>query len=206
MIKIEYDNNFDIICRGIIDLGFLGTFTEQIIEIQGKFDRFDLQRMSEEDRKNELGNLNIQYNKFLLDIEKNMDNIKNEFIIWIFSYLTDSYFEFWEVSYNETEIFINSQFMPEIKNVETVYSQIKDKNYSEVFNEEINSINGENIFKKYLPMINIEKLLNTIIPTFVVVNEYGLDFEINSNVCDGELFSSTVGTINKEMHLEIIDN
>ncbi|NFS11771.1 hypothetical protein FDE77_10845 [Clostridium botulinum] len=107
---------------------------------------------------------------------------------------------------NEIETFINSQFMPEIKNVETVYSRIKDKNYSEVFNNEINDLDGKNIFKKYLPMINIEKLLKTIIPTFVVINEYGLDFEINSNVCEGELFSCTVGTINKKMHLEIIDN
>ncbi len=59
---------------------------------------------------------------------------------------------------NEIETFINSQFMPEIKNVETVYSRIKDKNYSEVFNNEINDLDGKNIFKKYLPMINIEKL------------------------------------------------
>lgn len=208
MIEINYDDEFNLKCKGTINLGILGCFNEDMIGIEGEYDCVDLERMSKEERREECNRLNIEYNEFLLCIEKNLDTIKNQFIVWLFSYFIDIYFEFWE--YEDMFEFINEESMPEIRDVKNIYSKVYGENFgqvcSEVLNKEYNEVDGKEIFKKYLPMVNIDKLMMTIIPFYVELNQYGLEFEINSNVCEGELLCATVGSINREIELEIIDN
>lgn len=208
MIEINYDDEFNLKCKGTINLGILGCFNEDMIEIQGQYDCVDLERMSKEERREECNRLNIEYNEFLSCIEKNLDTIKNQFIVWLFSYLLDIDFEFWE--YEDMFEFINEESMPEIRDAKNIYSKVSGENYgqvcSEVLNKKYNEVDGKEIFKKYLPMVNIDKLMMTIIPFYVELNQYGLEFEINSNVCEGELLCATVGSINREIELEIIDN
>lgn len=58
MINIEYNNKFEIISHGVIDLGELGIYSEDKIEIKTEYDRFDLERMGINERNLLMADLN----------------------------------------------------------------------------------------------------------------------------------------------------
>lgn len=55
-------------------------------------------------------------------------------------------------------------------------------------------------------MIDVDKILVSIKPSFLELNEYRVEFEINSDECNGNLLLATVGEINYDLELTITDN
>ncbi|WP_252230738.1 hypothetical protein [Clostridium sp. ZBS15] len=209
MFQIKIDDNNNLYCNNSIDLGFLGTYNSDMISIEEEVCFSEIEKTVSK-REEEMKILTEKYNTFISNVNENIDKIKNQFIMWLFEDLTDTYFEFWECSNAEFPSFIIKDKIPEIINEETIYDKISGKNYedacNEVFNKPVDTISGIDVFNKYLPMIDIEKLLSTIIPSFMELSEYGLEFEINSNECDGYLLLATVGRIDNEFNLEVYDN
>ncbi|HBZ6636167.1 MULTISPECIES: hypothetical protein [Clostridium] len=209
MFQIKIDDNNDLYCNNSIDLGFLGTYNSDMISIEEEVCFSEIEKTVSE-REEEMKILTEKYNTFISNVNENIAKIKNQFIMWLFEDLTDTYFEFWECSNAEFPSFIIKDKIPEIINQETIYDKISGKNYedacNEVFNKPVDTISGIDVFNKYLPMIDIETLLSTIIPSFMELSEYGLEFEINSNECDGYLLLATVGRIDNEFNLEVYDN
>ncbi|WP_252213611.1 MULTISPECIES: hypothetical protein [unclassified Clostridium] len=209
MFQIKIDDNNNLYCNNSIDLGFLGTYNSDMISIEEEVCFSEIEKTVSK-REEEMKILTEKYNTFISNVNENIDKIKNQFIMWLFEDLTDTYFEFWECSNAEFPSFIIKDKIPEIINEETLYDKISGKNYeeacNEVFNKPVDTISGIDVFNKYLPMIDVEKLLSTIMPSFMELSEYGLEFEINSNECDGYLLLATVGRIDNEFNLEVYDN
>ncbi|MDR5587432.1 hypothetical protein [Clostridium aquiflavi] len=209
MFQIKIDDNNNLYCNNSIDLGFLGTYNSDMISIKEEVCFSEIEKTVSK-REEEMKILTEKYNTFISNVNENIDKIKNQFIMWLFEDLTDTYFEFWECSNAEFPSFIIKDKIPEIINEETLYDKISGKNYeeacNEVFNKPVDTISGIDVFNKYLPMIDVEKLLSTIMPSFMELSEYGLEFEINSNECDGYLLLATVGRIDNEFNLEVYDN
>lgn len=69
---------------------------------------------------------------------------------------------------------------------------MSEEDYREIYeildNTEQNKVIGIELFNKYLPMIDINEILKSIIPCFLELNENYLYFEINSNQCNGQFF------------------
>ncbi|WP_027626367.1 hypothetical protein [Clostridium lundense] len=207
LIKINEDD--ELYCDGSIDLGFLGVYQPDMIRVEDDYDPIELKRTAKQ-QKEDLENLTKKYNLFISNIQKNICKVRNQFLVWIFEDLTNCYFEFWKCDDAEFPSFIIKEKMPSIINEDSIYSKISGENYdavcNEVFSKPVDSVSGVDIFNKYLPMINVEKLLSTIIPSSIGLNEYGVEFEINSNECNGFLLLATVGNINTEFNLEVWDN
>lgn len=210
MINVKLDENYEYICEGEIELGFLGSYNSEMIELSGNYSSYELEKMSSKEINEECEILTKKYNDLISNINKNIDKIKNQFILWLFQDLTDSYFEFWECEDSGFPSFIIQDKMPDIVNEETMYFRISGDNYDrvcdEVFNKPADSLVGGEVFKEYLPMIDIEKLLSTIIPSFLKLSEYSVEFEINSDECDGNFLLATIGDIYNNLELDIIDN
>ncbi|MBZ9692287.1 hypothetical protein [Clostridium sp. M14] len=209
MFQIKIGDNNKLYCNNSIDLGFLGTYNSDMISIEEEVSFSKIEKTVAE-REEEVRILAKKYNTFIFNVNENIAKIKNQFIIWLFEDLTDTYFEFWQCSNAQFPSFIIKDKIPEIINEETIYAKISGENYeevcNEVFNKPVNTVSGIEVFNKYLPMIDVEKLLSTIIPSFIKLSEYGLEFEINSDECNGYLLLATVGRINNELNLEVYDN
>lgn len=81
MVKIKYNNNFELCCQGRINLGRLGLYVEDKIEIKTEYSRFDLEEMNAVERNNLLKGWNESYNNFLNKVENNTSKIENGFIV-----------------------------------------------------------------------------------------------------------------------------
>lgn len=206
MLKLKFDDQYNYICESEINLGFLGLYKKEMIEIYGELDRFDLARLEGKGRKKEINKICTEKDELISMIIKNNDLIKSQFIIWLLLNMVENSFEFWK--YQNT--FTQNRLMPEIIDEKNIYNIASKNNYedfySDVYNFEIDEDRGKTLFEKYLPMIYVEKIIQSIKPTYLILNEYGLLFEINSNECEGELINSLVGRLNKECILNIIDD
>lgn len=121
MINIKYNDSYEIISQGIIDLGVLGKYTEDKFEISTQYDRFDIERMSENERDLLIADLNKKYNDYLKKVEINIKGIENRFIICFFKYLIDIDFEF--------DDYENISFISDsVKDREKIYSKVSGDN------------------------------------------------------------------------------
>lgn len=206
MLKLKFDDQYNYICESEINLGFLGLYKKEMIEIYGELDRFDLARLEGKGRKKEINKICTEKDELISMIIKNNDLIKSQFIIWLLLNMVENSFEFWK----DQNTFTQNRLMPEIIDEKNIYNIASKNNYedfySDVYNFEIDEDRGKTLFEKYLPMIDVEKIIQSIKPTYLILNEYGLLFEINSNECEGELINSLVGRLNKECILNIIDD
>ena len=206
MISIKYNNEFEIVSNGIINLGKFGEFLEDKIEISTEYNRFDIERMNQNERNIIIADLNKKCNGFLERVEKNIESIENEFIICFFRYLIDMNFDFG--SYEDIS-FLNKSSLNSEKDIEDIYSKLSEENYKQIYsildNTKQKNLNGKHLFSEYLPLIDIDKILESITPYFLEVNEDFIRFEINSNYCDGELISAMVIEVDNELGVEIID-
>ncbi len=53
MLKLKFDDQYNYICESEINLGFLGLYKKEMIEIYGELDRFDLARLEGKGRREE---------------------------------------------------------------------------------------------------------------------------------------------------------
>lgn len=105
--------------------------------------------------------------------------------------------------------FLNKSSLNSEKDIEDIYSKLSEENYKQIYsildNTKQKNLNGKHLFSEYLPLIDIDKILEFITPYFLEVNEDFIRFEINSNYCDGELISAMVIEVDNELGVEIID-
>ena len=80
-----------------------------------------------------------------------------------------------------------------------IYREIQKYN---VYNNEDNLLSYE-IITKYLPVLDFQKLVDTIRPNSIDTFEDNINFQVSSEVCGGMLLCATYGTIYANNELEV---
>lgn len=194
-MQIKLNKDGQLYCDSNIDLGIFGVYNE--IEIDE-----DLEDMTEEEKRCYLEMLNKKNNLLYQTIQNNMSQITDEFLKFLFGEFYDITFEFWKwIGDKETTCIIEEK-MPDIVTIETIYCQI---DYSV-----LHQLSGAEQFRRFLPMIDVWKIIDHIIPGMLTIFEsehnFFYEFEFNSMELGHELLLATLCEFDLNKGFQIIDN
>lgn len=147
--------------------------------------------------------LTIRINALYQKIINNKDEIENDFLIFLFEEFYDSNFKFWEWIGEPDTTCIIEEKIPKVVNIETIYRAIdQDKEFA--------VLSGMEIFGRYLPMIDVQKIIDSIIPFILEINNFDDDFmysfEFNSMELGHDLLLAAVCQFNEDGKLFVRDN
>ena len=217
MIKVIYEDKNKYAFKGTIDLGILGKFENDMVEIN--FDIKDLYNdrrdylveqykplrgfISKDMSEEEIAEgLTIFYNHKIQEIYNNLDEIIERYLINVFDDMIDADFEFWEDA-GEFSRFIIPEKMPECpyeEIAEHIYTMEGFNEFARLYEREDNYDIGEIPIKeyinKYFPMIDYDKLLEGIVPEYLIFEGNYFYIQCNSEDCDyGIVCSACAGYV-----------
>ena len=154
------------------------------------------------------------YGNRFKELETNVGFINEQFLMWVITHLCDIEYPFWEFGDEDerSEDYPDYIVKEEIKNskmkmdncnmiriVKVRFIEIQKYN---VYNNEDNLLSYE-IITKYLPVLDFQKLVDTIRPNSIDTFEDNINFQVSSEVCGGMLLCATYGTIYANNELEV---
>lgn len=204
MIKILPGENDEFIFKGTMDLGILGEFKDDMVEIQ--FNKDDLndeyafivreykplkkyvnKNMSNEEIAEGLTKFYIDKQK---DIKKHINEITERYLIRVIGDIVDTAFEFWEEEEGYSQ-FIIPEKMPKCPKEELhseIHTSESSREFSRLFTDEEGYHVGEMTVKEYLnkhfPMIDFDKFISAIYPEYIVFEGDCFSLQCSSNDCD----------------------
>ncbi|MCB2313369.1 hypothetical protein LGL55_19790 [Clostridium tagluense] len=215
MIKIRINKDGEACWNESVNLGILGEFDTICIDL-------DACAIAEiKDDMSEVGQL-IKISKYYGDrfkeLEAEFKYINEQFLMWIITHLCDIEYPFWEFGFRdkgskkypdyiveeEMKRFEdeNGQVIHDLQNPSFVYKKIQKYN---VYTNKDNLTSYE-IVDKYLPILDLKKLVDTIEAGSIDTYEDEIHFQVGSEVCGGLLLCATYGTIYEDNKLEVTHN
>lgn len=199
---------------GNIDLGVMGNFTDITVEL----DDYDMDDFDDEDEENPLVEALEFYEDRFAKLEKDKENIGEQFLMWFITNLCDCKFPFWQEDINENitseyPSYINIDEMKKFHNEDGVY--IHDINCSSEIYKEISeydvdenkdNLTSHEIVEKYLKVLNLDEFIKIIEPDYISASGEEINFQLSSKACGGFLLCSTYGEIDEDNVLTVTDN
>ncbi|WP_189027923.1 hypothetical protein [Paenibacillus albidus] len=213
MITIDTDG--EAYWSGTVDLGVMGEFNTIIINL----DTCDIAGVSDDmSQEEKLDRATQYYGERFKTLEADVDVINEQFLIWMITHLCDIEYPFWQFSdedpgggdypdyivkeemgkfEDENGHFIHDPYGPS-----PIYKDIQE--YNPYTNKD--NLSSYEIVAKYLPVLNFNKLIDTITADSIDTYEDNIHFQVSSEVCGGMLLCATYGTIDANNELEVTHN
>jgi hypothetical protein len=214
MLKIS-KNGEEVYFDKVVDLGAMGKFDHISIDLYGCETTGIKDDMPE---KEKFSKISKYYGDRFKELESDVNYINEQFLMWIITHLCDIEYAFWEFGFRNKESkkypdYIieeemkkfedeNGQVMHDLQNPSPVYKKIQEYN---VYTNKDNLTSYE-IVAKYLPMLDLKKLVATIEADSLDTYEEEIHFQVSSKVCGGMLLCATYGTIYENNKLEVTHN
>lgn len=213
--KIEIDDEGEAVYKGVVDLGIMGKYDKIIIDLDGYEGTGATEEMPEEER---IKKMSIYYERRFKELELDVENINEQFLMWLIDHLCSIEYPFWKNSrnYKGTNKYPDYIREDEIKKYENEQGQvIHDLYSSSLIYKNINKYDLYNnpqgltsyeIIDKYMPVLDLKKLAATIKADSIDTFEDQINFQLSSEVCDGLLMCATYGYIDEDNKLTVTNN
>lgn len=211
MGQIKKAAESEYIWDGAVDLGILGVYEKDMITIDlNSYDVVGLKENASE--KEKINKLSSYYNERFNQLSEKKELISEQFMFWMIEYLCSIQYPFWHekidgsypdyINELEIQIFEDDNGTMSDNKVNDIYSKIIG--YDIVSNPD--SLQSHDIVRKYLPILDIRKMAETIRPEYLDTYKEEVNFQVSSDICDGLLFCETYGTIDVQNRLEVSHN
>lgn len=214
MLKFSEDGE-EVYWDKIVDLDVIGKFKHISIDLYG----CDIAGVTEDmDEGEKTSKISKYYDDRFKELEGDVKNINEQFLMWIVTHLCDIEYPFWEfgikdkssrkypdyIVEEEMKKFEdeNGQVIHDYNKPSPVYKKIQEYN---VYNNTDNLTSYE-IVAEYLPVLDFKKLIATIEPNSLDTYEEEIHFQVSSEVCGGMLLCATYGTIYGNNELKVTNN